>query len=451
MDFEGKNYYEVLGVSQEASEHEIKKAYRKQALKFHPDRNPNNKEETEEIFKKISNVYKVLSTPELKKRYDQFGEEGLKEGQMAGDPTEMFSNIQDMFFGGMGRDRHHRNSTKKGPNREIMLTINLKNLYLGKSSKINLTKKIKCTNCYGTGGEGESAIINCNTCQGKGKIIRIQQTGPFMQQIIQECYACQSKGKIIKKGFECKKCQSNKYLHQTKEVDIYVKQGMKHGEIIVLKGEGDWLPGCDEAGDLILKINQTETDSSFVRDGNNLIYKKKINLYEALCGFEFIIKHLDDRFLSLKVEQIIQSNMVMKIKNEGMPLKDSLGQTGHLYIKFTVVFPDKLSEDRKKYLRKILPRPHTEIWDISQESMTTQEKEELECVPLSYLNIKEYEYITNTKSNKVFHNNYYILNKTNVSHEELNEEDEYLNHIDNEDEEPLNHTSDHQNIECQTQ
>ncbi len=448
MEFEGKDYYEVLGISKDASDQEIKKAYRKKALIFHPDRNPNNKEEAEENFKKINNIYKVLSTPELKTRYDQFGEEGLKEGQMSGDPTEMFSNFQDMFFGGMGRGRNN-NSYKKGPNREIMLTINLKNLYLGKSSKIKLTKKIKCDSCNGTGGEGESAVINCNICQGKGKIIRIQQTGPFMQQTIQECYSCQSKGKIIKKGFECKKCQGKKYLHQTKEVDIYVKQGMKNGETIILKGEGDWIPECDEAGDLILKINQTDSDSSFVRDGNNLIYKKKINLYEALCGFEFIIKHLDDRFLTIKVDQIIQSNMVMKIKNEGMPIKDSMGQSGHLYIKFMVVFPDKLSDERKKYLRKILPRPHTEIWDISKESMTKDEQKRLENVKLSYLNIKEYEYITNTKSHKVFHNNYYILNKTNVSQEELSEEDEYLNNI--EDEESLNHTSEHQNIECQTQ
>lgn len=458
MEFEGKDYYDILGISKEASEYDIKKAYKKQALKHHPDRNPNNKEEAEEKFKKISNVYKVLTTPELKSRYDKFGEDGLQEGQMSGgDPSEMFSNLQDMFFGGFGRGRTNQKSYNKGPNREIILTINLKNLYLGKSSKIKLTKKIKCNNCNGTGGEGESSIINCNTCQGKGKIIRIQQSGPFMQQIIQECYKCQSKGKIIKPGSECKKCKGQKYLNQTKEVDIYVKAGMKHNDTIVLKGEGDWVPGCDEAGDLILKINHTESDSPFVRDGNHLIYKKKINLYESLCGFEFIIKHFDDKMLSVKVDKIIQSNMVMKIKNEGMPINDSLGQYGHLYVKFTVVFPDKLSEERKKYLRKILPRPHTEIWDITKDSMTQQEKENLECISLDYLNTKEYEYITNNKSNPVFHNNYYILNKANVSSEENGEEDSYMDYNsnngvnDNENNDLLNQTQDHQNIECQTQ
>ena len=342
--------YETLGVSRESSETDIKKAYRKLALKHHPDRNPNNKEEAEAKFKEISFAYEILSDPQKKSMYDEMGLEAVKNNasmNMGGDnPFDMFSNI----FGEMNRGSSFMRQRKtKGKNRIERLNVNLEDLYANKEIKINLNKRVLCSKCNGTGGKFSSSVVKCHKCDGKGSIIEIRTFGPGMiSQSSRQCYDCNGEGKKIKEGEKCEECNGTKLVNEKKKITTSLKNTMCDGEKIIIPEEANHMFGVDMQGDLIIMIDE-KTHPNFKRVKNDLYMKKNINLIEALCGLEFVIKHLDGRQLLVKTVEIIQPNTKKCIKGEGM---NSLGD---LIIEFVVVFPKNISDERKEYLQKIIP------------------------------------------------------------------------------------------------
>lgn len=385
-------YYDILGVSNQSTKNQIKKAYHKMAIKYHPDRNPNNKEECEEKFKEVSNAYRILSDENLRKRYDQFGEAGINNdgGPPGGfNPFDLFSNIfggGNGPFGGSGPfnvSAQHMSRKSKSKLREV--NISLKDLYTGKSEVLNINKKIKCDICKGRGCVDPKDKIDCNICNGKGKIIQVAQLGPGMlQQIVKPCYNCKSKGKIIRHNKQCSKCNGDCLVHVFKNLDFYIHPGTKDGDKIVLHGEASEEPNLPEAGDLILKINQTGAQNGMTREGNNLVYRKEISLSEALCGLEFVIKHLDNRKILLKTDKIITPNTVMKISNEGMPVRKQDLTYGDLIIRFVINFPFKLSNERKKFLKRILPKATKQIWDVTLDEGEEHEVREMEFLDDDY-------------------------------------------------------------------
>ena len=362
------NYYDLLGISKNASETEIKKAYRKMALKFHPDRNPDNKEESEKKFKEIGKAYKVLSDPNLKSRYDQFGDSGLD-----GNPDMANFNPFDFFsgfggFGNMFNNQRQEEKFNKVPPQEFNLKTELEVLYKGATKNIKISKKQKCDFCDGIGARDSSSIIQCTLCKGKGQIIKMNRIGPMIQQSIQACYQCSSKGKVIKKGDECMKCNGSKYMNVIKKVEFYIKPGSVNGDRIILYGEGDWHPDHDVTSDLVIILNETNGSNGMARVGENLLLKLKISLVEALSGVEKIIKHLDDRHMLIQYDGIIKPNQKMMIKGEGMIINNEY-RRGDLIIEFIIDFPKELSKERKVYLAKILPKPSKQIWDIDKNNV----------------------------------------------------------------------------------
>lgn len=336
--------YETLGVSRNCSDNDIKKAYRKLALKHHPDRNLNNKEEAEAKFKEISFAYEILSDSQKRSLYNDMGLDAVKNNQSMPDvnPFDMFSNI----FNDMNSPFSRKT---KGKNRVEKLNVSLEDLYSNKEININLNKMVLCPKCNGTGGMYSTSVINCRKCDGKGSIIEIRTFGPGMiSQSSRQCFECQGKGKIIKDNEKCTECGGNKLINQKKKIKTSLRNNMANGEKIVIPEEANHVIGVDMQGDLIIIVDE-KPHKTFKRIKNNLYIKKQINLIEALCGLEFVIHHLDGRKLLVKTVEIIQPNTKKCIKNEGM------NSSGDLIIEFEVVFPKNISEERKEYLQKIIP------------------------------------------------------------------------------------------------
>jgi DnaJ homolog subfamily A member 2 len=376
------DYYKVLGVKKNASESEVKKAYRKLAMKFHPDRNPNNKEEAEKKFKEIGNAYSVLSDTKKRSQYDAYGEEGLKgmgEGMGGFDPFNLFQNVfgsgggfggggfggfgggGGFPFGGMGMNQTSKPdlTTRKSPEKNITLNVPLRDLYNGKSVNLEYSRKIRCKKCDGLGVNDPSDIIDCKECHGKGKKIMVKQMGPMIQQIMTDCAKCKGKGKSVKPNSQCKECNGSKYVKEPKNIEYYIRPGTRAGHRDVISGESDWNPEYGFPGDLVISINEVSKKDDtnpfgLKRVGNNLIMMRDISLKEALVGFKFRFRHFDNRVIEIVNKNIIMPESQLVVKGEGMSILNDTSH-GNLIIKFNIIYPTNLSDERKKYLDKILP------------------------------------------------------------------------------------------------
>lgn len=371
------NPYEELELTKSASDEEIKKSYKRLAVKNHPDRNPNNVEEATVKFQRINKAFQILNNPDAKKKYDQFGiidgEEGGSGMPSGMNPFDIFANI---FHGGMnmGNQQHQNDQRKfmKSPDKNITININLSDLYNGKTIPIDFQRIIKCDVCDGCGASSKDYIKSCATCGGKGKIIRMQQFGPMIQQTVHNCYQCHGNGTMIEKGYECKNCQGKKCIQQKRHVDCYVRQGSNVGSKISFKNESDWNPDFGEIGDLVVYINSKNEELGMRREGDNLIMNKSITLLEALTKTTIIFKHLDNRIIKVEYEGIIEPNKKMKIEGEGMPKFNEPMFKGDLIIIFNVIFPQSLEKDRSKYLVKILPSPKKSSIDDNNDYIQKQ-------------------------------------------------------------------------------
>ncbi|CAN2389374.1 ATPase activator activity [Pristimantis euphronides] len=351
--------YDLLGVQPGASENELKKAYRKLAKEYHPDKNPNAGDK----FKEISFAYEVLSNPEKRELYDRYGEQGLREGSGGSGMDDIFSHIfGGGLFGFMGGQSRSRNGRRRGEDMMHPLKVSLEDLYNGKTTKLQLSKNVLCSSCSGQGGK-TGAVQKCTACRGRGVRIMIRQLAPGMVQQMQSvCSDCNGEGEVINEKDRCKKCEGKKVIKEVKILEVHVDKGMKHGQRITFAGEADQAPGV-EPGDIVLVLQEKENES-FQRDGNDLHMIHKIGLVEALCGFQFTFKHLDGRQIVVKYPpgKVIEPGSVRVVRGEGMPQYRNPFEKGDLFIKFEVQFPENnwINPEKLTELEDLLPaRPET--------------------------------------------------------------------------------------------
>ncbi|KAJ1857392.1 Type I HSP40 co-chaperone [Coemansia sp. RSA 1822] len=353
--------YDLLGVDSGASESELKKAYRKLALKYHPDKNKGN-EEANEKFKEISHAYEILADSDKRKVYDMYGEEGLNGGGMGGgggmDANDLFSQLfggGGGMFGGMGGGRRGPSGPQRGRDIAHSLKVSLEDLYKGKTSRLQVTKKVICVDCDGKGG-AEGAVRKCSNCDGRGVEIIIRQMGPMVQQIQQPCHSCRGAGEEIDPRLRCKKCVGRKVTDERKQLEVNIDRGMKGGQKVVFQGEADQAPGV-LPGDIVIVIEEKE-HPSFKRRENDLFYEAEIDLVTALAGGNVHIKHLDDRVLNVAIlpGEAIKPGETKVIEGQGMPSYRH-HNNGNLFIKFNVRFPEPnwTSEEEIKKLEALLP------------------------------------------------------------------------------------------------
>lgn len=352
--------YDTLGINRSASEEEIKRAYRKLAMKYHPDRiknkSPEEKSEAEEKFKEISSANDILSDKKKKSLYDQFGLEGIESSGMAGGMgmggMPFGPNIFESMFGNMGRNGMKMpKRVKKFKDTVQKIEISLEDFYLCNTISYIINLTATCSKCNGTGGMNPNSVTKCGKCDGMGTITQIRQMGPMITQTQTTCYACSGKGKILKQDEQCKTCNGNLVEKVQRKVNIKIKPETNINEKIILKGVGNSHPDYDKPGDLIIILIE-KSNKYYTRIDNDLFLKKPISLIEALCGAELQFTTIDKRSFVVKTSDIIKPNNVYKISGEGMPI-NSISK-GDLYIEFDIIFPTKISNERKNYLKKLL-------------------------------------------------------------------------------------------------
>lgn len=349
------NYYEVLGVSKSASTEEIKKAYKKLAVKYHPDKNPGNPE-AEEKFKQLAAAYEVLTDPKKRELYDKYGVEGL-QGMPSASANDIFAELFGNLFGFGGGGGGRQKGPRKTDDIQQVVPLDLKDFYTGRTKKFKIRRKTICESCKGNGTKDGSAKKDCTTCNGRGIKVVIQQPQPgFIQQFQTVCPDCKGEGKRADAANRCSSCSGEGVTEKPELVELMIQPGMKHGEVITMAGKGDEAPNMIP-GDIHF-ILQCKENPMFERKGDDLVHKHTISLLEALTGFSLDLQTLDDRYLIIKSEPgvITKPGEFKVVPQEGMPLRNNPTQKGNLYIQFEVEFPTSLSESSKKKLESILPK-----------------------------------------------------------------------------------------------
>lgn len=350
-------YYEILGVSKTASADELKKAYRKAAIKNHPDKGGDP-----EKFKELAQAYEVLSDPEKREIYDQYGEDAVKEGMGGGGGGHNPFDIFESFFGGAspfgggGSSRGGRRQ-KRGEDVVHPLKVSLEDLYNGTSKKLSLSRNVICSKCKGKGSKS-GASMKCPGCQGSGMKISIRHLGPSMiQQMQHVCADCKGTGESISDKDRCTQCKGEKVVQDKKVLEVHVDKGMQHSQKITFQGEADEAPDT-VTGDIVFVL-QLKEHAKFKRKTDDLFVEHTLNLTEALCGFQFILTHLDGRQLLVKSGpgEIVKPGQFKAINDEGMPIHQRPFMKGKLYIHFSVDFPESgsLSHEQCCALEACLP------------------------------------------------------------------------------------------------
>ncbi|MFZ4784615.1 MAG: molecular chaperone DnaJ [Flavobacteriales bacterium] len=361
-----RDYYDVLGVSRGASEAEIKKAYRQLALKYHPDKNPGNSE-AEEKFKEAAEAYDVLSTPEKKQRYDQFGHAGMGGGGGYGggghmNMDDIFSQFGDIFggafgggFGGGFSGGGGGSRRVKGSNLRIKVKLTLEEVALGTTKKI---KVFKLVNADGVSHD------TCNTCKGAGQVRRVTNTILGQMQTTTTCPSCHGTGKTIKS--KPKDADENGQKRQEEVIEINIPAGVGDGMTLNVAGKGNAGPYGGVPGDLLVQIEEEEHDS-LKRDGVNLYYDLYVNFADAALGSTQEIPLVKGK-AQIKLEPGTQSGKILRLKGKGLPEVNGYGQ-GDLLININVWTPMKLNDEEKKVLEKLRDsanfKPHPGVKDKS--------------------------------------------------------------------------------------
>ncbi|KXG75862.1 molecular chaperone DnaJ [Thermotalea metallivorans] len=348
-----RDYYEVLGLDKGADEAAIKKAYRKLAMKYHPDRNPGDKE-AEEKFKEINEAYEVLSDANKRARYDQFGHAGVGGNGQGGFEgfsgfggfDDIFGDIFDMFGGGFGSSRR-RSGPQKGADLKYEFTITFEEAAFGADKEINITRHENCDKCHGTGAKAGTAKKTCPQCNGTGEIRYAQRTplGQFVN--VKTCDVCHGEGTIIEQS--CEKCKGSGKIKRDRKIHIKIPAGVDNGSVIPLRGEGE--PGIKggPAGDLYIVI-RVRPHEIFQRDGNDVLCEIPITFVQAALGDELIVPTLDGK-VKYKIPEGTQSGTIFRLKGKGIPNIRGYGRGDH-YVKVVVEVPKKLNEKQKELLRK---------------------------------------------------------------------------------------------------
>ncbi|KAG0557924.1 hypothetical protein KC19_11G166500 [Ceratodon purpureus] len=381
---DNSKYYDILGVSKTASQDELKKAYRKAAIKNHPDKGGDP-----EKFKELAQAYEVLSDPEKREIYDQYGEDALKEGMGGGGASHNPFDIFESFFGGGGNP--FAGSSGRGGRRQRRgedvvhpLKVTLEDLYNGTSKKLSLSRNVICSKCKGKGSK-TGASSRCAGCQGSGMKVSIRQLGPNMiQQMQHVCSDCKGSGETIVEKDRCGQCKGQKVVQDKKLLEVHVEKGMQHGQKITFQGEADEAPDT-VTGDIVFVL-QLKEHPKFKRKVDDLFVEHSLSLTEALCGFQFPLTHLDGRQLLIKSApgEIIKPGQFKAINDEGMPHYQRPFMKGRLYLHFTVEFPESgsMTPEQCKAWEAILP-------SRSSSQLTDMELDECEETTLIDVNIED--------------------------------------------------------------
>ena len=356
---EKRDYYEVLGVSKSADATEIKKAYRKLALKYHPDKNPGDKE-AEEKFKEAAEAYDVLSNEEKRRRYDQFGHAGVGgagQGGFGGGMSmdDIFSQFGDIFgsfggfsgFGGFGGGRSARR-VNRGTNLRVKVKMNLQEIATGIEKKIKVKKYVACQHCNGTGAKDGKSYSTCSTCKGSGQVTRVQNTILGAMQTTSTCPTCEGEGKIINE--KCTFCNGEGVLMSEEVISINIPAGVGEGMQLSLNGKGNAARRGGVNGDLIVLIEEEE-HPELVRDGNDLLYNVFIGYPEAVLGETVEIPTIEGK-VKVKIEAGTQPGKILRLRGKGLPDVNGYGK-GDLLAKVNVWIPKNLSKDEKKLVEKV--------------------------------------------------------------------------------------------------
>lgn len=356
---EKRDYYEVLGVSKSADATEIKKAYRKLALKYHPDKNPGDKE-AEEKFKEAAEAYDVLSNEEKKRRYDQFGHAGVGgagQGGFGGGMSmdDIFSQFGDIFgsfggfsgFGGFGGGRSARR-VNRGTNLRVKVKMNLQEIATGIEKKIKVKKYVACQHCNGTGAKDGKSYSTCSTCKGSGQVTRVQNTILGAMQTTSTCPTCEGEGKIINE--KCTFCNGEGVLMSEEVISINIPAGVGEGMQLSLSGKGNAARRGGVNGDLIVLIEEEE-HPELVRDGNDLLYNVFIGYPEAVLGETVEIPTFEGK-VKVKIEAGTQPGKILRLRGKGLPDVNGYGK-GDLLAKVNVWIPKNLSKDERKLVEKM--------------------------------------------------------------------------------------------------
>ena len=356
---EKRDYYEVLGVSKSADATEIKKAYRKLALKYHPDKNPGDKE-AEEKFKEAAEAYDVLSNEEKKRRYDQFGHAGVGgagQGGFGGGMSmdDIFSQFGDIFgsfggisgFGGFGGGRSARR-VNRGTNLRVKVKMHLQEIATGIEKKIKVKKYVACQHCNGTGAKDGKSYSTCSTCKGSGQVTRVQNTILGAMQTTSTCPTCEGEGKIINE--KCTFCNGEGVLMSEEVISINIPAGVGEGMQLSLSGKGNAARRGGVNGDLIVLIEEEE-HPELVRDGNDLLYNVFIGYPEAVLGETVEIPTIEGK-VKVKIEAGTQPGKILRLRGKGLPDVNGYGK-GDLLAKVNVWIPKNLSKDERKLVEKM--------------------------------------------------------------------------------------------------
>ncbi|KAG5505687.1 hypothetical protein JKF63_05022 [Porcisia hertigi] len=352
--------YEVLNVSVEADENEIKRSYRKLALKYHPDKNTGD-EAAADMFKKVSNAYEVLSDSEKRQIYDTYGKEGLEKGMSEGGGFHDATDIFSMFFGG-GAARERGEPKPKDIVHE--LDVKLDNLYNGITKKVMISRSRFCGTCEGSGLKPGCKRSTCVQCHGRGALLRTQQVFPGLHQQVQvRCPACEGEGEIVQSSALCTGCRGQRVVREKTTLEVHIERGASKSEHFTFVGEGNQEPGKRLAGDVLIFLS-VRPHHIFHRVNDHLMMRCPITLQEALCGFEIPIVHLDGRELTIKASpgQVVHNDSAWSVYNEGMPVKGTGGlQKGKLFVHFDVEWPETLPMEQIDTIATALNAPEKNI------------------------------------------------------------------------------------------
>lgn len=351
-----KNYYDILGVGKDATQEELKKAYRKIALKYHPDKNPGNKD-AEEKFKLAAEAYAVLSDKEKRARYDQFGEDGLKNSGFGGfggggmSMEDIFSQFSDIFGGAFGGSPFgdffgsgSRQRVRKGSDLRIRIKLSLEEIYNGIKKSVKVRHYEDCPICNGSGAEPGHGTSTCPVCHG-------ERVGSFLGQMIniRPCPNCHGEGTVIEKS--CRNCHGEGRVKTESKVDIDIPKGVSTGNYMTLRGKGNAAPRGGVPGDLIVEFLE-EDHSLFTRHGNDIYISIVITWPQAVFGDDITVQTLSGP-VSLKIPPGIRSGKILRLRHKGMPVLQG-SQYGDQLIRIQVETPTEMSKDEKELIQQLM-------------------------------------------------------------------------------------------------
>ena len=364
---EKRDYYEVLGVEKNADADTIKKAYRKAAIKHHPDRNPGDKE-AEDKFKEAAEAYEVLSDDNKRARYDQFGHAGMGGAAGGGyggqgmSMDDIFSMFGDIFgghggfggFGGFGGGSQRQQARRfRGSDLRIKVKLSLKEIAEGVTKKLKINKTVACEKCGGTGAKDSSAYATCTKCGGSGYVITVQYSLFGRMQTQSVCPDFQGAGRIIKD--KCDKCKGEGTERGQEVIEVNIPKGVAEGMALTVRGRGNAARQGGVNGDLIVVIEE-EHSPELIRDGNDLIHNLNITVTTALLGGEVEVPTIDGK-ARIKIAPGTHAGKVLRLRGKGLPDVNGYGR-GDIMVVVDITIPTSLTSEEKKLVKELADKPH---------------------------------------------------------------------------------------------